>query len=277
MFPEAGYTKGNLLAYYDRVADLLIPHLRDRPLTLERLPDGIGGDAPHFWQKNTPAYYPEFIKRVRLVDRSGKAVEYALVNDRRSLLYLVNQGTITFHVFLSRVASIERPDYVLFDLDPGGRTFGDAVKVARAVREALDDEKVEAFAKTSGKTGIHVLSPWRQKGGYEEARAWALSVAQRVVAELPEVATLERRIEARGGRLYLDVMQNAKGHHVVPPYVVRAVAAATVSTPVEWREVTARLTPGWFDLKTAVKRFEAKGDLMKPLVVRPSRLRSQAH
>lgn len=267
MFPAAGYTKGDLLDYYDRVADLLIPHLRDRPLTLERLPDGVrDADAPHFWQKNTPSYYPDFVKRVRLVDRSGKTVEYALVNDKRSLLYLVNQGTVTFHVFLSRLASIDRPDYVLFDLDPGERTFADAVKVARAVHGALDAEEVEALAKTSGKTGIHVLAPWRRTGGYDEARAWAVSVAERVVAELPEVATLERRIEARGGRLYLDVMQNVKGHHVVPPYVVRAVAGATVSTPVEWREVAARLAPGKFDLKSAPKRFEAKGDLMKGLV-----------
>jgi bifunctional non-homologous end joining protein LigD len=267
MFPEAGYTKGDLLDYYDRVADLLIPHLRDRPLTLERLPEGVDGEAgaPHFWQKNTPTYYPDFVKRVRLVDRSGKPVQYALVNDKRSLLYLVNQGTITFHVFLSRLKSIDRPDYVLFDLDPGKRTFADAVKVARAVHDALDEEGVTAFAKTSGKTGIHVLAPWRAKGGYDEARAWAIQVAERVVAELPDVATLERRIDARGGRLYLDVMQNVKGHHVVPPYVVRAVSGATVSTPVEWREMTARLTPAKFDLKTAVKRFEVKGDLMKGL------------
>jgi bifunctional non-homologous end joining protein LigD len=267
MFPDAGYTKGDLLDFYDRVADLLIPHLRDRPLTLERLPDGVNGTgAPHFWQKNTPAYYPAFIKRVRLVDRSGKPVEYALVNDKRSLLYLVNQGTITFHVFLSRLASIERPDYVLFDLDPGERPFADAVKVARAVHAALDEEGVESFPKTSGKTGIHVLALWRRRaGGYDEARAWAVTVAERVAAALPDFATLERRIDARGGRLYLDVMQNAKGHHVVPPYVVRAVPAATVSTPLEWREITARLSPTRFDLRSALKRFEAKGDLMREL------------
>jgi bifunctional non-homologous end joining protein LigD len=270
MFPDAGYTKADLLDYYDRVADLLIPHLRDRPLTLERLPEGVGGGdagAPHFWQKNTPSYYPPFIKRARLVDRAGKPVEYALVNDKRSLLYLVNQGTITFHVFLSRLASIDRPDYVLFDLDPGERPFADAVKVARAVHAALDDERVASYPKTSGKSGIHLLAPWRRRdGGYDEARAWAVSVAQRVVAALPDIATLERRIDARGGRLYLDVMQNAKGHHVVPPYVVRAVPAATVSTPLEWRELTARLSPARFDLRSALKRFDTKGDLMKGLL-----------
>jgi bifunctional non-homologous end joining protein LigD len=267
MFPAAGYAKGDLLDYYDRIADKLIPHLRDRPLTLERLPDGVRGDgAPHFWQKNTPSYYPEFVPRVRLVDRSGKPVEYALVNDKRSLLYLVNQGTITFHVFLSRLKSIDRPDYVLFDLDPGERTFADAVRVAKAVHDVLDDEEVPAFPKTSGKTGIHVLAPWRRRGGYDEARAWAITVAERVVEQLPDVTTLERRIKDRGGRLYLDVMQNVKGHHVVPPYVVRAVAGAAVSTPVTWREMTARLTPARFDMESALKRFEGKPDLMDGLL-----------
>jgi bifunctional non-homologous end joining protein LigD len=262
MFPEKGYTKGDLLHYYEAVADLLIPHLRGRPLTLERLPGRVGGDGPHFWQKNTPSHYPKWVPRAHLRDRTGKEVEYAMVDDREALLYLVNQGTVTFHVWPSRVGSLDRPDYVLFDLDPGDRPFSDAVRVAKEVRHALQAQGVESFPKTSGKSGIHVLAPWSQDGDYEVARAWALDVASEVVARLPEVATLERRIGARGGRLYLDVMQNVRGHHVVAPYVVRAVPGATVSTPLEWREVNDRLTPGRFDLRTAVKRFKTKGELM---------------
>ena len=160
---------------------------------------------------------------------------------------------------------MDRPDYVLFDLDPGRRPFADAVRVAKEVRQVLETIGVEAFPKTSGKSGLHVLVPWTQDGDYDEARAWALEAAGEVVRRLPDVATLERRIDARGGRLYLDVMQNARGHHVVAPYVVRGVAAATVSTPLDWAEVNARLTPARFDLKTAPKRFEAKGDLMEAL------------
>lgn len=266
MFPEKGFTKADLLQYYAGVAHLLIPHLRDRPLTLERWPDGVGGgDGPHFWQKNSPSYYPKSIPRARLKDKTGKAVDYALVQDVESLLYLVNQGTVTFHVWPSRVGSLDRPDYVLFDLDPGGRPFGDAVRVAKEVRQVLETIGVEAFPKTSGKSGLHLLVPWTQDGNYDEARAWAMEVAGEVVRRVPDVATLERRIDARGGRLYLDVMQNARGHHVVAPYVVRGVAAATVSTPLDWAEVNARLTPAKFDLKTAPKRFEAKGDLMEAL------------
>jgi bifunctional non-homologous end joining protein LigD len=266
MFPEKGYTKGDLLNYYDVVADLLIPHLRGRPLTLERLPGGVGGDAPHFWQKNTPEHYPKWIPRATLRDRTGKDVDYARVEDRDALLYLVNQGTVTFHVWPSRVVSLDRPDYVLFDLDPGERPFADAVRVAKEVRRALEAQGVESFPKTSGKSGLHVLVPWMRDGDYDAAREWAMEVAGEVVGLVPDVATLERRIEARGGRLYLDVMQNVKGHHVVAPYVVRAVPGATVSTPLEWGEVNARLTPARFDLKSAVKRFKERGDLMRAML-----------
>jgi bifunctional non-homologous end joining protein LigD len=139
------------------------------------------------------------------------------------------------------------------------------VKVAKAVRDLLDERGLAAFAKTSGKTGIHVLAPWTNKGDYDAARAWALELAGEVVDRLPEIATLERRIKDRGGRLYLDVVQNARGHHVVPPYVARAVPGATISTPLEWRELNARLNPRRFDLKSAVKRFKSKGDLMARL------------
>jgi bifunctional non-homologous end joining protein LigD len=184
------------------------------------------------------------------------------VNDLRSLLYLVNQGTITFHVWPSRMGALDRPDYVLFDLDPGERPFSDTVLVAKEVRRALEGRGITSFPKTSGKSGIHVLAPWNGEGDYEAARAWALEVAGEVVGQLPEVATLERRIADRGGRLYLDVMQNARGHHAVPPYVVRAVPGATVSTPLDWGEVNARLTPGRFEMKGVVKRFRARGDLM---------------
>jgi bifunctional non-homologous end joining protein LigD len=267
MFPQKGYTKADLLRYYEQVADKLIPHLKDRPLTLERLPAGVSGDkaTPHFWQKNTPEHYPSWIARARLLDMSGKPVEYALVNDKRALLYLVNQGTITFHIWLSRVGSLDRPDFVLFDLDPGRRPFADAIKVAREVHRALQARGVMGFPKTSGKSGLHVLAPWTQRGDYDAARAWAREIAEEVAQKLPEVATLERRIAARGGRLYLDVMQNARGHHLVPAYVVRAVPEATVSMPLDWKEMNARLSPGRFDLESALRRFKGKRDLMAAL------------
>src|SRR5262249_36397261 len=160
---------------YRRIAPRLLPFLRDRPATLERLPEGLGnGRAPHFWQKNTPATYPDWIPRVELPSE-GKTVHYALVNDLDTLLYLVNQGTLTFHVWFSRLADLDRPDFVLFDLDPGQAPFGDVVTIANELHAILQDEGSKAFVKTSGKTGLHVLVPWDEQGDYDEARAWAVA------------------------------------------------------------------------------------------------------
>jgi bifunctional non-homologous end joining protein LigD len=258
MFPEVGLTKGDLFAYYEKVADRLLPFLKDRPITLERLPDGLADGGAHFWQKDTPGHYPDWIPRVALETEQGKTVNYALVNDVATLLYLVNQGTVTFHIWASRVRDLDRPDFVLFDLDPGKAPFADALAVARAVKEALDEEGAASFVKTSGKSGLHVLTPWDRAGDFDEARAWASEVARRVVEAMPGQATVEVRKARRGERVYIDVMQNARGHHAVPPYVVRAVPRATVSTPLDWREVSAELDPASFTAKRVLARLARK-------------------
>jgi bifunctional non-homologous end joining protein LigD len=257
-YPDAGITKADVVEFYRRMAPRLLPHLRDRPATLERLPEGVGEGKPHFWQKNAPAYYPDWIPIVELPAGQGKSVRYVLVNDSDTLLYLVNQGTLTFHPWFSRVRDLDRPDFVLFDLDPGAASFADAVAVARALRGVLKGDGVEAFVKTSGKTGLHVLTRWERDGGYDEARAWALGIAERVVEALPERATVERGKAKRQGRLYVDVMQNAKGRHAVPPYVLRAVPGAPVSTPLDWRELTPDLDPKAFNLQTIFRRLARK-------------------
>ena len=142
------------------------------------------------------------------------------MNDEATLLYLVNQGTLTFHVWASRVSDLDRPDFVLFDLDPGRATFADAAVVAKAVKASLEEEGAQSFVKTSGKSGLHVLTPWTQAGGYDGARAWASEIAGRVAAELNDRATCDVRKAKRGERVYIDVLQNARGHHAVPPYVL---------------------------------------------------------
>lgn len=265
MFPEAGVTKGDVLDFYIRISNRLLPHLRDRPVTLERLPDGIGDGKPRFWQKNTPPYYPEWIPRVNLPTEEGKAVQYALVNDVEALAYLVNQGTITFHPYLSRVQSLDRPDFVLVDLDPGAAKFADVVTIANALHGILDDEGVKSYPKTSGKSGLHVLVPWSNEGGYDAARAWATAVADRLVKALPNLATTERLKQKRGGRVYVDVVQNSLGHHAVPPYVLRATPGATVSTPLAWKEVTPKLDPKQFTVRTIFDRLGRTSDPLKVL------------
>jgi bifunctional non-homologous end joining protein LigD len=259
LFPHADIIKGDVLDFYRRIAKRLLPFLRDRPATLERLPEGVGGDGkPHFWQKNTPDYYPDWIPRIELHTERGKPVRYALVNDVNTLLYLVNQGTLTFHVWFSRVQDLDRPDFVLFDLDPGQASFQDAVTVAKELHEVLKGEEVEAFVKTSGKTGLHVIVPWTQEGDYDDARAWATGIADRMAREMPKHVTVERRKADRGRSVYLDTLQYARGHHAVPPYVLRAVPGAPVSTPLDWKELTTRLEPGQFNIKTIFQRLAKK-------------------
>jgi bifunctional non-homologous end joining protein LigD len=256
MYPEAGITKGDVLDFYRRIATRLLPYLCDRPATLERLPEGLNGaDAPHFWQKHTPDYYPAWIERVELPSERGETVRYVLVNDAATLLYLVNQGALTFHVGFSRLADLDRPDVVLFDLDPGQAVFPDVVAVARALHAVLRAEGYPAYVKTSGKTGLHVFAPWGRKSEYDEARAWALGIAQRVAETLPDRATTARSKAERGKRVYVDVLQNARGHHAVPPYVLRAVPGAPVSTPLRWQELRPHLDPEAHNLKTIFRRL----------------------
>ena len=256
MYPEVGITKGEVLDFYQRIAPRLLPYLHDRPATLERLPEGLGGpNAPHFWQKRTPDYYPDWIERIELPSERGQTVQYVLVNNEETLLYLVNQGTLTFHVWFSRVTDLDRPDFVLFDLDPGQASFADTVAVAKALHRLLQADNHVAFVKTSGKAGLHVLVPWEQETDFNAARAWALGIAQQVVEALPHQATTERRKARRGKRVYVDVMQNAKGHHAVPPYGLRAVPAAPVSTPLRWQELQPALDPKAYNLKTIFRRL----------------------
>jgi bifunctional non-homologous end joining protein LigD len=268
MYPAEGITKADVIEFYRKIAPRLLPFMRDRPVTLERLPSGLGdGQATHFWQKNTPASYPDWIPRAELPTEDGRTVKYALVNDLDTLLYLVNQGTLTFHVWFSRIDSLDHPDFVLFDLDPGRATFGDAVTVARTLHTILKATGDRAYVKTSGKTGLHVLVPWDAEGGYDEARAWAQEIAEGVVEELPDTATTERSKSRRGRRVYVDVMQNARGRHAVPPYVLRAVPRASVSTPLKWAELTSTLDPAQFTLQTIFRRLaRQKRDPMAPLL-----------
>jgi bifunctional non-homologous end joining protein LigD len=268
MFPEVGLTKRDVLRFYERIALRLLPHLRDRPMTLERFPEGLTGkQAPHFWQKNTPSYYPAWIPRVTLPSEDGHLVTYALVNDAATLLYLVNQGALTFHPWLSRIQNLDRPDFVIFDLDPGAATFADIVAVAKQLHAVLEGERVASYLKTSGKTGLHIMVPWHQAEGYGAARDWAMGIALRVGADLPDIATVERRKDRRQKKVYVDVLQNARGHHAVPPYVLRAVPQATVSTPLTWAELTPALDPRRYNRKTIFRRLaQQKTDPIAPLV-----------
>src|SRR5712691_11411303 len=219
-WPDEGLTKGDLIAYFDAVAPCLLPALRNRPLTVIRFPDGIKGMS--FYQKDTPKYAPAWIKTISLRAESAKReVRYPLCNDRRTLRWLGNQACIELHPWLSRIDRLERPDHLVFDLDPPQDAFERSVRVALVLKEVLDEIGLRGLPKTSGGKGVHVYVPLQRRYHYHQVRTAALAIGQRVEDQIPDEATAEFRIAKRGGRVYLDPGRNAPGAHVAAPYSPR--------------------------------------------------------
>jgi bifunctional non-homologous end joining protein LigD len=261
-FPESGYTKRDLLSYYYRIADYILPFLKDRPLVLRRYPDGIRGQA--FFQKDVREGAPTWLETVAIASESGgRDVHYAVANDRASLLYLTGLGCIDHNPWSSRKDDLEHPDYFFFDLDPSeGTEFSVVVKLARLLHEKLDELGMKVFLKTSGATGFHMYLPVERGYTYEQLRTFGEIVSRLVTAEAPELVTHERTVAKRpAGRVLIDVAQNAEGRPLAAAYAVRAFPKAPVSTPVVPSELRANLRAERFNIKTLAARIAEKGDL----------------
>jgi bifunctional non-homologous end joining protein LigD len=263
-FPESGYTKRDLIAYYYRMADHVLPFLKDRPLVLRRYPDGIKGQA--FFQKDMREGLgmPDWFKTVTVDSETrGEQIHYALANDRASLLYLTGLGCIDHNPWSSSYSDLEHPDYFFFDLDPSeGTDFSVVVEIAKALYEKLEDLKVKVFLKTSGASGMHLYLPVEPVYTYEQLRTFAEIVARIVTAEHPNLVTNERAVAKRpASRVLIDVHQNAQGRPLAAPYVVRAFPRAPVSTPLLPTELRTNLKPEKLNIKTVHERLKEKGDL----------------
>jgi len=259
LFPDDGITKADLADYYSAVAKAMLPHVRDRPIMMQRYPDGIGGEP--IVQQRAPDYFPPWIKRAKVKRQAGGTVTHALINNEDTLVFLVDQACITPHVWLSRADKPERPDQMIFDLDPPAGKFALARDAARAVREVLDRVGLPAFVKTTGGKGLHVHVPLDRRAGFDEVRAFAREVAEIVARKSPQRFTTEQRKPKRRGRLYLDIMRNGYAQTAVPPYAVRGRKGAPVATPLAWEELDdARLKPERFTLKTVQRRLAAGTD-----------------
>ncbi len=264
-WPGEGYTKADLIAYYEAVAPLLLPYLRDRPLVLTRYPDGIAGKS--FFQKDAPDFVPAWVRTERIYSKDAeREIDYFIVNDLETLRYVVNLGTIPLHLWGSRLGSLDRPDWLVLDLDPKGAPFAAVVRVARRLRRILERLELPSYVKTSGATGLHILIPLGARYSHEEARTFARLLAMLAVEAEPEIATVARPLRARGGKVYIDFVQNGHGRTIVAPFSVRPLPGAPVSCPLRWGEVTARLDPGRFTIKAAPARFEKLGDPLAPVL-----------
>ncbi|HEX4747583.1 MAG TPA: DNA ligase D [Gaiellaceae bacterium] len=262
-WPELGITKGDLIAYYRDVADVAVPHLRGRPFTMKRYPDGWQGK--NFFQKNAPSHMPEWIDRAPFPasTREGekRIIDYALVNDDLALLWMANMGCIDLHTWASRVDKPERPDWVMFDLDPSeGAGFEEVVEVALLVKQMLDLIELDSYPKTSGSRGIHVLVPIARRHSFEEVREFAGIVAGALARAHPGLVTTEWAKEKRHGVL-VDANQNGPGRTNASVYSVRPRAGAPVSTPLRWDEVVPGLDPHAFTMDAVLDRVARQGDL----------------
>jgi bifunctional non-homologous end joining protein LigD len=262
-WPEDGYTKGDLLAYYRAISSWLLPYLRNRPVVMTRYPDGIGGKS--FFQKDAPGFAPDWIRTERMwSEDTQREIDYFVCDDVASLLYVVNLGSIPLHIWSSRAPTLERPDWCVLDLDPKGAPFEHVVQVALAARKLCERIELPLFVKTSGSSGLHLLVPLGRQCTHEQSRSLGELLARCLVGLLPDIATITRQISRRDGRVYVDYLQNGSGKLLVAPFSVRPLPGAPVSMPLAWREVNKRLDIRQHTIRTAPERLrKLKGD---PLV-----------
>ncbi len=271
-YPEEGYTKRDVLNYYDAVASLILPHLRDRPLSLKRYPNGI--QEEFFFQKDTPETAAPWL-RTELIDseHNQKPIRYVFAEDRASLLYLANLGCIDQNPWMSRFEHLDNPDFILIDLDPQECPFEMIVDAALLVKSLLDRIGLTGYPKTTGGDGMHVYIPIEPVYSYDQARTFAELIARLVIAERPHLFTTPRSVSRRQrNRVYFDYLQIGKSKTIAAPYVLRAYPGAPVATPLEWSEVTRDLYPRRFNITNAVERFAEKGDLFQGVLKKPQRL-----
>lgn len=262
LFPDDGITKADLLDYYMRVADAMLPLVKGRLLTMERFPDGI--EDERFYQKSVSKYFPDWIDR-KTVPKKGGTVTHVVVQEKATLAYLSNQAAITLHVSLATVEALDRPDQLIFDLDPSADDFDLVRRTALRIRELLEQElKLHTVVKTSGSKGLHVTVPLNGSATYAEVHAFANGVAEFLVDESPDELTLEHRKENRGDRIFVDWMRNSPAATAVAPYSVRARPGAPVAMPLSWEEVEDRkLDPQRYKMREAIAVVESGVDPWK--------------
>jgi bifunctional non-homologous end joining protein LigD len=265
-WPADKITKGQLLNYYNAMADYLLPHLKGRPLSLKRNPNGI--DEPAFYHKDAGENAPAFVDVFKIKSGSNdKIIDYIVCNNKATLMYVANLGCIEMNPWNSTTLKKDYPTWMVIDIDPSdGNTFSEVIDVALATKEVLDRAKVSCYCKTSGSSGLHVYVPLKNKYHYDQVKDFAKIVAFRVEELMPGNATLERNLIKRGKRIYIDYLQNRIGQTLASAYSVRPVRGAWASAPLEWKEVNQRLHPSKFTMMNISARVKKKGDLFLPVL-----------
>ncbi|MBC7948845.1 MAG: DNA polymerase domain-containing protein [Chitinophagaceae bacterium] len=263
-WPDEGITKGELIKYYESVGPYILPYLKNRPLSLKRNPNGIKDKG--FYHKDAGDIAPAWMKTANIrAESANKIIHYLICNDLRSLLFIANLGCIEMNPWNSIVGKLDNPDYLVIDIDPSDKnSFEQVIEVAVVLKEIMDRTGLTGFCKTSGSSGLHIYIPCKRKYDYDTVRDFANILASTIVEELPSTTTLERSLSKRKkNQIYVDYLQNSRGQTLASVYSARPKPGATVSTPLEWKEVKKGLHPGMFTIKNIGKRLAKKGDLFK--------------
>ncbi|MBB6372605.1 DNA ligase D [Chryseobacterium shigense] len=266
-FPTDGIVKGDVIEYYQSVAAYILPYLKNRPLSLNRFPNGI--EEKGFYQKDAGDNMPEWIKTTKVYSESNdKYIDYVYCNDKATLAYLNNLGCIDMNPWNSALPDLEHPDYLVLDLDPSKKnTFDDVIETALQVNEVLSSVKIKGYCKTSGSTGIHIYIPMGGKYDFDQVKDFAHILMKQVNEKLPKITTLERSLQKRDdNKIYLDYLQNRTGQTLASAYSLRPKEGASVSMPLEWEELKPGLKPTDFTIDNALERIKEKGDLFKPVL-----------
>lgn len=265
-WPEEGITKGMMIDYYQSMADYILPYLKDRPESLKRNPGGIADKG--FFHKDAGEDAPAFVKSIPLYSESSKKdVDYIICNNKATLAYLNNLGCIELNPWNSTTKSLDKPDYMIIDIDPSSKnTFEQVIETANVFKQLLDKAGAESCCKTSGATGLHIYVPMGRKYAYEQVRNFAEIICRNAQEQLPKFTSMERNLKKRGNKIYLDYLQNSRGQTIAAAYSLRPHPGATVSTPLLWKEVKAGLTPAAFTIETVPQRVKKVKDLFKPVL-----------
>jgi bifunctional non-homologous end joining protein LigD len=266
LFPQQGITKGDLIDYYQRIAQVMLPYLERRPVSLQRFPNGINESG--FYQKEAPDYFPDWIDQVEidLIEEHQKQPQ-VVINNTATLVYLANQAMITPHTWLSRVDKLDDPDQLIFDLDPVDGDFGVVREAARDLEQTLEEVGLAPFLKTTGSRGLHVLVPLDRSADFDQVRDFARDLVELLARRFPDRMTTEVRKEKRQGRLFLDYLRNAYAQTAVAPYAVRALPGAPVATPLDWDELgDTQLDSRRFTMQNIFRRLGQKDDPWKGMM-----------
>lgn len=258
-WPEEGYTKGDLIEYYRQISPYILPYLKDRPESLNRFPNGITGT--HFFHKDMHSPLPTWLT-IEVIDNT----HYLVIQDERHLLYAINMGCIELNPFLSRCESVDKPDFMVIDLDPQGQPYNKVCEIAMAFHELLEAAKIPNYCKTSGSRGMHICVPLKAKYTFDQSKTFAQLICQLINKQHPELTSMERKPIKRTKQIYLDYLQNRVHQTLAAPYCVRPKPGATVSTPLTWEEVAKGVDPTVWTIRTIFKRLDKVGDLWKPVL-----------